>query len=317
MEISRELLIKFSREECTTDEVAAIKEWLENGSWTELPDEENVPEDVKKKVWEKLQYHTHQAPAKGNAIRNLRKNILKVAAILLAVIGTAACIYYYTGKWTSKESVIYTTNVNGYQKIILPDSSFVFLSPSSILTVEQPYDVYKREIRLKGEAVFEVAQNASTPFEVVTGNLVTTALGTSFKVTSFPERSEINIALSYGKIMIKDKAASDKANRVYLNPGEEAIYNKATETIEKIEGVSDQFDYRTNVLYFKDAGLEEVVEKLEKYYHVNIQYSSLKGAHWSVSGEFDYQPLEIVMNAIAYSCNIKYEINGENLILFK
>lgn len=309
--MTRALLLKFSRNECTEEEVNEIRRWLDNGEWPNFPEEMEVPDEIRQQVWNKI-YRQVQSAKTSRRYRMMRNNLIKIAAVALILIGTATFVFYYANQ--QHQPIVYTTGNQQHQKIILPDSSIVFLEPHSALTVVQPYGDKQRQLKLTGAGIFEVSHNAKSPFSVVTGDIVTTALGTSFKVSSF-QGKDINIALSYGKIVIEDKKLNDESERIFLRPGEAVIYHKATHTLQKTEATPQQFDYRNNILYFKNAGINEVVDKLEKYYQVKIDYKTLTHAKWSVSGEFDYQPLDVVMKTIAYSCNIQFKINGHQLIL--
>lgn len=309
--MTRGLLLKFSRNECTEEEEDEIRRWLGDGKWPNFPEEMEVPDEIRHQVWNKI-YRQVQPSEPSHKYRKMRNNLLKIAAVALILIGTAILVFYQTKE--NQQSLVYTTGTQQHQKIILPDSSTVFLAPHSTLSIVQPYGDKQRQLKLTGEAVFEVSHNAEGPFTVMTGDIATTALGTSFKVCSFKGK-DINIALSYGKIVVEDKKPNAENERVYLQPGEAVIYHKATHTLQKTAIAPQQFDYKSNILYFKNAGLNEVVDKLEKYYQVKVNYKGLKHAEWSVSGEFEYQPLDVVMKAIAYSCNIRFSIEGKQLLL--
>lgn len=309
--MTRGLLLKFSRNECTKEEVDEIRQWLGDGRWPNFPEEMEVPDEIRLQVWNKI--YRQVKPAK-HSYRNLilRNKLIRFAAVALILIGTAALVFNQAKE--NGHPVKYISGAHQHQKIVLPDSSTVFLSPHSTLSVVQPYGDEQRRLKLTGEAVFEVSHNAKSPFTVVTGDISTTALGTSFKVCSYKGK-DINIALSYGKIVVEDKKADEDNERIFLQPGEAVVYHKATHTLQKTEAAPQQFDYKHNILYFKNAGVKEVVDKLEKYYQVTVNDKALKNAKWSVSGEFEYQPLEVVMKAIAYSCNIQFLIKGKQLLL--
>lgn len=309
--MTRALLLKFSRNQCTEEEIEEIRHWLTDGGWPEIPGETDIPDDVRQQVWDAIHNQVQQKKQIKKPVR-LNYKIAKIAAIALVLIGTAVFIFYRNHK--TRPPVIYATDGQQHQKIILPDSSVVFLSPASVLTVTQPYGDDQRILKLTGEAVFEVSHNARSPFTVMTRDIATIALGTSFKVSSFNGK-DIKIALSYGKIVVEDQREDEENSKVYLKPGEAVVYHTNTHVLQKTKSPADQFDYRRNILYFKNAGIKEVVDKLERYYEIEIDYNALKGADWSVSGEFDYQPLDVVMKTIAYSCNIRFRINGRQLVL--
>lgn len=309
--MTRALLLKFSRNECTEGEIEEIRQWLADSNWPQVSGEIDIPDDIRQQVWDAIHSQVQQKKQIKKHVR-LSNRILRIAAIALLLIGTAVFIFYRNHN--AQQSIVYTTDGQQHQKIVLPDSSVVFLSPASVLAVVQPYGDNQRILKLDGEAVFEVSNNAQSPFTVVTRGITTTALGTSFKVSSFHGK-DINIALSYGKIVVEDQRREEQNDKVYLKPGETVIYHTNSHILQKTESPVAQFDYRKNILYFKNAGIKEVVDKLEGYYEIEINYDALKQANWSVSGEFDYQPLDVVMKTIAYSCDIKFKIDGRQLIL--
>lgn len=310
MKLSRELLQKFGEGSCSPEEENIIQEWLNDGSWN--LDEANVSLDIKKSIWQKLEANIH-FPAKVVRI-NTSRHLLKIAAIIIVVISSAALFYFIKNRSASSQFT-YVTNAHEQKRILLSDSSVVFLSPSSTIKVTQPFPDHSREIQLSGEAFFEVAKDPSKPFTVITNNIRTTALGTSFKVTSFPHKNNIRILLSYGKVLVQNHLSNNVTDSFYLTPGEEIEYNKINKKIEKTKIPEKQLSYKNNILYFKEAGIKEVVKKLEEFYHVKVEYGSLKNADWRISGEFNYEPIDIVMENIAFSCNVNYKLIGDTLIL--
>jgi ferric-dicitrate binding protein FerR (iron transport regulator) len=310
MKLPKELLYKLSEGRCTPDEKKAIEEWMGDGEW-DLNEDEIRP-DIKDSIWQKLNRNI-SFPSQVVPITR-RYQFLKIAAVLIMIFAGIA-LFYVIKKDTSSTQQVYATNAHEQKRILLSDSSVVFLSPNSTLQVTQPFPDHKRDIELSGEAFFEVAKDASKPFTVITNNIRTTALGTSFKVTSFPNKDHISIALSYGKVLVQNHRSNAVTDSFYLAPGEAIEYDKINKKIEKTKIVEKQLSYKNSILYFKEAGIKEVVNKLQEFYHIKVEYGALKNAEWRVSGEFDYQPLEIVMENISFSCNISYKIIGNTLIL--
>lgn len=310
MRISRKLLIKFSKDECTEAESKAVREWLEDGAWPTVPETEQVSAQVKRAVWKKIQGRLRPL---STPIRSGRHKQLRIAAIgLIAVI--AGYLIYVLGfrSGTALQTTYRTAAVS--QKILLPDSSVVYLAPHSQLALPTGYGENERQLHLTGKAAFEVQADARHPFVVITDNIRTTALGTSFRISSYPEAKRINVLLSYGKVKV-DQGSDDPTTALYMEPGEEIVYDKADATLKKTAAGSSRFSYTQQVVYFKHADLHEVTEKLERFYHVKVDSTQLSGVHWKVSGEFRNQPLDLVMKTIAYSCNIHYQIKKGKVIL--
>src|SRR5699024_10534200 len=164
--------------------------------------------------------------------RKNRSRVLKIAAVMIILIATAGLVYQNSS--FSQQEQTYVTKIGQHEKIILPDSSVVFLLSNSSLTVEKGFGENNRLLKLKGSASFEVMQNADNPFTVVSGDIRTTALGTSFKVTSSPSQNEINVVLRYGKIVVQQEESDDVVeDQTFLNPGEEVVYNRISGKLQK------------------------------------------------------------------------------------
>lgn len=312
MQITRELLERFGRGQCSPEERGAVERWADDASWPWYAPEGDVPPEIREAVWERLREHTGIRPPR--IPRRRRTGIWLAAAACAAIILASLLLTRSARVSPVNQEVTFTTNYREHKKIMLSDSSVVFLSPGSSIRLVQPFPATERRITLTGQAIFEAAHDAKRPFRVVSGDLVTTALGTSFKVTSFPGTGSTRVALSYGKVVVEEKASGAR-DALYLDPGEEAVYDNQTRSIRKTADRDTQFNFRDNILYFKNADLKEVVSKLSEYYHMPVHYDALKDANWSVSGEFDYQPVSIVLQAIAYSCNIRYEIRNREIYL--
>ncbi|MES1249770.1 MAG: FecR domain-containing protein, partial [Chitinophaga rupis] len=86
------------------------------------------------------------------------------------------------------QQVAYNEIVTGYEqlrKVILPDSSVVWLNSATHLSVHPDFARH-RELRLRGEAFFEVRHDASHPFVVQAGNASTVVFGTAFNISAYP-----------------------------------------------------------------------------------------------------------------------------------
>src|SRR5690606_12857021 len=128
----------------------------------------------------------------------------------------------------------------------------------------------KRELTLQGEGFFQVTKDPARPFTVHTGNIATTALGTSFNVRHHKSDSISEISLVTGKVRlgIQGKEGMKTAD---LLPGERATYQSAIDFIQLDHfDVQEVLAWKDGVLYFKEANLNQVVQRLEDWYGVSI-----------------------------------------------
>ncbi|HWK06954.1 MAG TPA: FecR domain-containing protein [Puia sp.] len=172
----------------------------------------------------------------------------------------------------------------------LPDQSTVQLSPGATIRYRKDYGSYeKREVKVEGEAVFEVVKNTQMPFIVYSEGISTTVLGTIFQVTDSLNGSSIRIKLLEGKVMVGLGALANKdapAN-YYLSPGQELLFDKGSRDVairdagrhsgayasNRVKYVPAKMDSLTSWYMFNNQGLAEVFDQLSAIYNVEIQYS--------------------------------------------
>ena len=105
----------------------------------------------------------------------------------------------------------YTTQTGETLALQLPDGSDVILNENSHLELSADWS-NRRELNLKGEAIFHVAKGK--PFSVAITNGKVQVLGTSFKVKSRPNEMEVDCYS--GKVQVDYKEESE-----VLDPGDQ------------------------------------------------------------------------------------------------
>ena len=125
--------------------------------------------------------------------------------------------------------------------VLLGDGTKVYLNSDSKISYGENYGEKIREVTLVGEAFFDVAKDPDRPFKVLTSNAVTTALGTSFNITAYPEDQLSTISLATGKVeVIKTNNENGETEAIFLSPGEEAVVNGRRSDI-----IKQNFDQKT------------------------------------------------------------------------
>lgn len=202
----------------------------------------------------------------------------------------------------------------------LEDGSQITLNSNSRLSYPIQFTDTSRIVTLNGEAYFDVAKDAKRPFTVITGNVSTTALGTSFNICYPEDQSLSKISLLSGAVKVEMKNRTGNIHDVELIPGEQLLYGFMDESFE-----IELFDplaisgWKDGIIYFKEAGIDEIVERLEVWYDVEIKLTGnlAKKEHdiWNYSGQFEKESLENVLRGISYVKNFSFEIDDKNIEL--
>ncbi|WP_316818013.1 FecR family protein [Pedobacter nyackensis] len=156
---------------------------------------------------------------------NQRKSIklffVKAAAVLILAASIGVAVYRPANTPEVKNNQTWTTYSSqpGETKtIILTDQSEVTLRPGTKLYIPATFTTdSKRVVKLEGgEAYFSIARNPKRPFLVQSGQITTQVLGTAFNIKNKSDASEIEVAVSHGKVQVNDQTH----RLAYLTKGE-------------------------------------------------------------------------------------------------
>ena len=245
---------------------------------------------------------------------------LKIAASLSLII---VAIYFFRVSRIGQEennitvSEIVKNNPKGRKlTFALPDGSIVNLNSESSLFFPETFHPDRREVRLVGEAYFDIKGDSAWPFVVIAGNISTTALGTSFNVRAWPDKTTTDIALVSG--IVEVKKINDANPGMLLSPGEKITHDEITDEFTKSKfDLALETGWKDKILVFKNASLGEFVQTVERWYDVEIelQGASPSSTAWSIDGEFRDTSLEQVLESLSFVYKINYAINGRKVIL--
>lgn len=204
-----------------------------------------------------------------------------------------------TASWVQR-----STKKGQKSKVHLSDGSIVTLNAMSELQYQNHFGTTNRDIILKGEAYFEVAFD-SLPFRVITEGLVTTALGTAFNINHY-STGEPLIQLASGIVSVENQL-----EKLYLQPGEEALLNEKNGLEKQVFNLEKAFLWKSGILNFEKVPLSEVFIQLERWYGLEFQINGKLDQNAVVSGWFDNDYLDNVLETISYSVPFNYKVTNE------
>lgn len=248
---------------------------------------------------------------------------LRVAAILLISV---MAVFFLNGilKEVQEEPVgvqvewVTLENPKGRKsKVTLPDGTKVNLNYESRLIFPKAFTGDYRKVELIGEAFFEVVPNDTIPFIVQTNAIETEVLGTSFNIRSFEGEQETDISLVTGKVKVNQINGGAEIKEItHLSPGEQLTYNRNSGQMVKgpfeVERVTA---WKEGVILFKDAGFEEFINQLEKWYGVDFQIHGTPSNKWMINGRYQHEKLGDILMGLNFVYDIEYKIQGKNVIL--
>lgn len=227
------------------------------------------------------------------------------AASVIVALGLAWM--YFSGKTTDKPpSFAYETS-HQTQTFTLPDSSVVVLNKNSTLTFSSTKGT--REVKLSGEAFFDVKPDKTKPFIIDVNQVQVRVLGTSFNIKGYNGDTEVLVETGLVKVA---KGASD----IQLKAREKVVIPAENLVLKKVIVNNDFYNfYRTGRLDFNNIKLREVVIVLNEAYGANIEIGSKAVAEIPINTVFENQSLENVLRVITETLPVRIEKQNQRIIL--
>ena len=252
---------------------------------------------------------TYRKTRKGN--KNITWYLLRYAAILGGAIILAFSADLIFGDVDGKSGIQLVKKVNKQgQKstIFLPDGSVVSLNSSSSIIYPEEFSEGVREVKINGEAFFEVVMDRKKPFIVKLNDMEAEVLGTSFNARSFKNNSS-SISLVTGKVQVS--TPGDSINLI-LSPGEKATLSD-TKTLQKSRFSYDEdILWKDGVLYFDKTPIREAIKRMEQWY--GVKFTSVEWPEgYEVTGRFNNESLEGVLRSISFTLRFDYKIQGNKV----
>jgi transmembrane sensor len=303
-----------------TDDLSQQSDRLWEGSNLFPQMEEGTAKRIRGRVMASIEADDTQSTPKS---RRFVPYWLRVAAVLVPVAVFSVIFYWIKGNDTQVastqelEAVAYVEKANpkGQKStIILSDGSMVILNADSKLVYKERFDGGERRVVLEGEAFFDVTKDASRPFIIVTDDIATKVLGTSFNVRAYPGGDDVKVAVATGKVSVQKLNVKNLSGEegLLLMPGEMGVYVRKGGTLEKVSfDDRDLFGWKDGLIYFKNANFIDVKARLEQWYGVTILIEKQIPLEKDFSGAYKNKPLALVLHGLAFVYDFNYEIKDK------
>jgi len=230
-----------------------------------------------------------------------------------------------------------STKNGSKSKLQLPDGTQVWLNSGSNISYENDFGGATRQVKLTGEAFFDVVKDPARPFIIHTATLDIKVLGTAFNVRSYPEEKVTETALIRGAVEITLKASTDK--KIVLKPNEKLVVSNDSSWLQKDSSrtvkapkkaavmtltqvhhldkdtIATEMLWTKNKLVFDGETLSEVALKLERWYGVQVIIKGEELKNIEYTGVFSDDNLTEVLYALQLSGNFKYVIRRNEVII--
>jgi ferric-dicitrate binding protein FerR (iron transport regulator) len=239
--------------------------------------------------------------------------VFRVAAALLAGL-----VLSYSS-WFIFQSLKFEKLIAGNEVIqrSLPDGSQITLNKNSKLVYPRKFNE-NRNLRLEGEAFFEVVSDKANPFIVRSGDILVEVVGTSFNVSARRNTSLVQVVVETGTVAVYNEEFSP-LKKDLVTAGEKISFSRES-GIRSIQKNTDPNygSWRTGRLIFNNSTLQYVINLLEQQYEVKIELINPLLSECRISVSFENEPIEFILQTITETLDLElihssegYMINGK------
>lgn len=242
----------------------------------------------------------------------------RIAAILLLPLFIGGTIYFTKAKQTSGNSVVWqtiSTPPGVKSQIQLPDGTLVWLNSGTNLSFPSSFSDGTRNVKLLGEAFFEVAKDEKHPFTVDLGKINIEVVGTKFNAINYEQEGQTEVVLASGKVRLFERYENQRRLISEMEPGQQAIYLNAGNTISlKNVDTGKYTSWIEGKLIFRDDPMDEVVRKLDRWFNVQIEITDPNIGGYIYTATFQNETIEQILSLIKRTSPVEYAIiPGERL----
>lgn len=312
-----QLLERYLAGECSPDELQVIDNWFdqrEQQSPLTAADTRRLADEMLAAI----KHHTvlHESRLMPR-IRRIWWRSAAAAALVLASLG-----YLFFDQIQQvpsaqradapSEFFTYHTLPGQRAKLLLPDSTVIWLNGSTAIRYDKALDGAVREVFLdRGEAFFDVRPDTSRPFLVHANQLVTRVLGTSFNIQLTNDRSAYRLTVSTGKVGVTHR--DSLASAAVLAAGQQLVYPHTGDYVVSEVDPTDFSAWTRNELVFRNASWAEVANRLHTWYGVTVALHLREGARETFTARFENPALETVLEALQKINKFQYTINRKEV----
>lgn len=266
-----------------------------------------------------------------------RTKWLRLAACVLVLLTAGFCYEAFFAAKKEAQSARHEIMASRGNKshIILPDGTNVWLNADSKLSYNNNFGKKNRTVRLTGEAYFDVAKKAESPFIIeLHANVKVLVLGTSFNLRAYEQDDKVETTLISGSLEVQ-YSLGETTQKVLLAPMQKLSLQKPAQidtTIKVIpttivqmspvkyynndEKIIREVVWKDNQLCFDAATFDQVAIQLERWFNIRVVFKdeSLKQKRFTayIKGE----KLPEVMSAMAKAAGyFTYQLDRNARIL--
>lgn len=256
--------------------------------------------------WKKISFKLFLFKIRSKTLKAVRTFVL-VSFLPLVFLTYYLNTQIFRNNFLEQELIEVTSAYGLVSKIVLPDSSIVYLNSGSSLSYPVRFQGDTRSVSLSGEAYFIVKSNPINQFNVqVLDDLIVSAYGTEFNVNAYEEQGWVSTVLASGNVSIKQQSENLSSIKI-MQPGEQAVVDKTTREVDiSTTNLYAATAWKDGKIVFRRAKMPEIIYRLSKHFNIEIELKDEILSQYELSATFTTETLSEILKLIGKSSPIKW-----------
>lgn len=318
-----ELLQKYLRGDCSKEETAILISWYNSfeGNGDPLASLTDVEiQEVKARMLDRIRSSIDQQDGLGmkpaGKVRVISPFVYWLSGVAATVLIVIAIALVNKKNTSGPVEQVTVSNLTGSMyKVLLSDSSIVWLSPDSKLQYPKVFNGDYRKVSMDGEAFFEVTKDAKHPFIINSGDVITKVIGTSFRIRAYQNSRSTEVSVVTGKVSVSIPKKDN--SEVMLLPSYKVTYLKDRHLLKKnIEEKSSSMQiWEKTTMSFENAPVSEVMLALNRKFGVEMTSEDRVIKSYVLNADFTDQSLPAILEILEKTLDISYKISDKKILL--
>lgn len=229
-----------------------------------------------------------------------------IAGAILLVLGWQSGFRSASNSLADQVSTYATAN-GQRATISLPDGSTVQLNVGSKIEIPADYAIGNRNIKLNGEAIFDVKHRSSHPLIVEAGTSRTRVLGTKFLVRHYETDTATLVAVKDGKVAVGDLVLSAEE--------QVTVFASSTSPVHSLN--NSLFTFTSGSLMLDEMPLVDAAQTLSRWYDVTIRIGDEAIARQNIKGTFTSGSISDLTEILELAFDVRVVREGRTLTLYQ
>lgn len=316
--VNEAILLRYIQGESTPEENMQVARWMEQ-----------APVEHQKELDEvRFLYHFSllhgarieqrieaQRSARMRPLRRMAKYAVRVAAAVVLLVAGGYMARYRIYDRISEQTTVFQVPYGQRVQITLSDGSNVWLNSGARLEYPAVFRPDARQVKLTGEALFEVRHDSDRPFRVETFASRISVLGTRFNVVADEAHNRFSTTLIEGRVRVSNR----------LDPSQPDIMMKPDDIVNLSNGHmwvetgadTEALCWTQGLVSIGGLPFDELMAKFEQVFDVKIVISrSTLPRIGRISGKIRVNDgIENALHILQYAADFTYERDAERNVV--